>query len=540
MSSLDRSSASSSENETFDQLESPAEDSVTYKDHEMEVEETESWPGNLKENVRCLVENDEDQTLKGRLAKYLLNEDVADVHFLVTKDDKKVYERVPAHKFILAAGSCVFKAMFYGSLSNPGHNEIHLSDIEYSALLNLLKYLYLDEADISPSNLVATLYAAKKYQVVNLEKVCVNYLSWSLSSENVLLVLSQAILFDEKYLVERCWSKIEENITDVIEASTFESTDYNTLVLLLERNGLALKEIDLFKAVIRWAEAECKRRDIPNTPNNLRLALGDALYLIRFPTMSGQDFLEVCSLGLLKDIERTSVFSFFAYNTKEGSTSDNLKPIFSNQPRSSPIKNDFYKLTKEIVLSRFEKSASGRFCMFDEIHKVDFIVDHPIHITGLGVYGTRCQKGERMIYIELRHSETGEILANGHSKITCTGKPKIYQVRFRSPPVIAPTTIYTASAEFDGNYPYPTFYGINGRRICLVELPIENTEEENEEEGVWLNFRGDPNSQAFPQKTRPEKAKTKKITFIFFKSEKGNFLDTGGEKGQIPQIMFHA
>lgn len=45
---------------------------------------------------------------------------------------------IPAHKYVLATGSSVFYAMFYGGLAD-NKQEIKVPDVEPSAFLTLLK-----------------------------------------------------------------------------------------------------------------------------------------------------------------------------------------------------------------------------------------------------------------------------------------------------------------------------------------------------------------------------------------------------------------
>lgn len=46
-------------------------------------------------------------------------------------------QRIPAHKYVLAVGSSVFYAMFYGGLKSE--DEIQVPDVEPSAFLTLLR-----------------------------------------------------------------------------------------------------------------------------------------------------------------------------------------------------------------------------------------------------------------------------------------------------------------------------------------------------------------------------------------------------------------
>lgn len=58
----------------------------------------------------------------------------------------------------------------------------------------------------------------------------------------------------------------------------------------MERDTLGVREVRLFSAVVRWAEAEAHRQQLQPTPENKRKVLGKALTLIRFPLMTIEEF----------------------------------------------------------------------------------------------------------------------------------------------------------------------------------------------------------------------------------------------------------
>ncbi|XP_039192733.1 BTB/POZ domain-containing protein 6 isoform X5 [Crotalus tigris] len=75
-------------------------------------------------------------TLRERNALMFNSELMADVHFIV--GPVGAAKKVPAHKYVLAVGSSVFYAMFYGDLAEV-KSEIHIPDVEPAAFLILLK-----------------------------------------------------------------------------------------------------------------------------------------------------------------------------------------------------------------------------------------------------------------------------------------------------------------------------------------------------------------------------------------------------------------
>ena len=123
---------------------------------------------------------------------------MADITFLVGE----LQRRVPAHKYVLATGSTVFYAMLYGGLADSLEQEITVPDVDPDAFLSMLKYLYCDDITLEPDNVLATLYAAKKYIVPHLARECVRYLETSLKATNACLLLSQSRLFEEPELMQ--------------------------------------------------------------------------------------------------------------------------------------------------------------------------------------------------------------------------------------------------------------------------------------------------------------------------------------------------
>eukprot|EP00914_Ancora_sagittata_P017918 GHVO01035357.1.p1 GENE.GHVO01035357.1~~GHVO01035357.1.p1 ORF type:complete len:120 (+),score=16.45 GHVO01035357.1:118-477(+) len=76
------------------------------------------------------------QSVRERNSMMYNNELMADCHFLVGRGSRA--ERIPAHKYVLATGSSVFYAMFYGSLAEESSKDVEIPEVEPVAFLNLL------------------------------------------------------------------------------------------------------------------------------------------------------------------------------------------------------------------------------------------------------------------------------------------------------------------------------------------------------------------------------------------------------------------
>lgn len=94
--------------------------------------------------------------------------------------------------------------------------------------------MYCDEIYLEADNVLATLYAAKKYIVPHLARACVNYLETSLTAKNACLLLSQSRLFEEPELMQRCWEVIDAQVCDRLDnlnvnQSCTKNTDVNDI-----------------------------------------------------------------------------------------------------------------------------------------------------------------------------------------------------------------------------------------------------------------------------------------------------------------------
>ena len=79
-------------------------------------------------------------TISERTKFIFNNELLSDVKFIVSASNES-RKMIPAHKFVLAIGSPVFCAMFYGKMA-ASTDSITLPDCEYDSLLEFFRYLY--------------------------------------------------------------------------------------------------------------------------------------------------------------------------------------------------------------------------------------------------------------------------------------------------------------------------------------------------------------------------------------------------------------
>ena len=249
------------------------------------------------------------KTVLQRNAYMFDNELMSDVSF-TCGESRRIFH---AHKYVLATSSAVFYAMFYGDLSQK-ESPVHMADAAEESFETFLRFLYTDDCKITAKNAIGVMYLAKKYLISSSAEKCCKVLEESITSDNVFVVLEQAIQFDEKDLETKCWDIVSKNTLKCTNSEPFCNIGSHTLNMLLKTDTLTIAEVDLFKAVLRWTDSECARQGINIEDDKMarRRVLGDSVYEIRFLEMSEQDFAATSTAtGILTDAEVVTIFCKF-------------------------------------------------------------------------------------------------------------------------------------------------------------------------------------------------------------------------------------
>ena len=230
-------------------------------------------------------------------SEFIFNNNLfSDVKFVVQKasqGDSESKQVIPAHKFVLSISSPVFAAMFYGELADSA-NYIELPDCEYDSLLELFRYMYSDEVILSGSNVMGVLYLAKKYMVPSLTDKCTEYLQDNLDPSNVFSILPSAQKYEEKNLVDQCWNVIDIQTEKAVKSDAFATIERSLLEEVVERDTLAISEVDLFKEVMQWATKESEKQGLAADGHVKRRIFGEKIVKgIRFLVMTHEEFASV-------------------------------------------------------------------------------------------------------------------------------------------------------------------------------------------------------------------------------------------------------
>ena len=396
---------------------------------------------------------------------FIFNTEVlSDVKFVVPassghgeSESRKV---IPAHKFVLAISSPVFYAMFYGQMAETT-DSIELPDCEYDSLLEMFHYLYSDKVNLSGSNVMQVLYLANKYIVPSLAEKCHQYLRINLKTSNVFCILPHAQKFEDKDLEDRCWEVIEKQTEEAVTSDEFVTVEQSLVKAVVEREGLDVKEVELFKAVDRWATEQCKRQEITPDGESKRRILGEEIVkAIRFPLMSEREFASVVIDSHILTLEEVGDLVKH-YNGV-------LTPLsFIQAPR-----NEFSIVHRCQRFRCFEKKG---WVYTLEPDRINFSVNKPIMLLGVQHFGAR--GGRYTVSIQVKDTRDASFLVNQSGSYTSdidkTCSYYGFSVQFDRPVRLVENNEYELASFIKGR---PSWKGTEGQRSV-------------ESQGVLFTFR---------------------------------------------------
>lgn len=214
---------------------------------------------------------------------YLNRNETGDVTFMVET------EPIRAHRWVLAAASPKFKAQFYGMC--PDEGTIHISNVSAAAFSEFLQFFYRETVDLTIEHIEAVMNLAKQSLCDEFVDNCISFLVNITTSKNICWMYLFAIMYEIDALRLECERIISNETQTIFESDEFLSCSREMLLRILKSDMLDCFETDVFNACITWARSNCKQNGLDDENiENLRAALGDAIYQIRFSSMRAKEF----------------------------------------------------------------------------------------------------------------------------------------------------------------------------------------------------------------------------------------------------------
>lgn len=273
-----------------------------------------------------------------------LSDEMSDVKFVFRNkenpNDKKQIVNIPAHKLILASGSGAFRDKFNGLWKD--RKEVEIDDSSPDAFKEFLQCFYLGHGTFTNEIISNVIHLVKKYEIAHCcMNACVRFLKDTLSPVCTCLSYSLSILHDQTDLRKFCEEQIKANASIVLRSYDFLNCDQALLSEILKLELCCDEEI-VFNGCLEWAKNSCEKNGLNgNNTEMLRNSLGDCLYLIRFGTMTLQEFTR-CNLkyrGLIEEIDSQEIINCI--------TQKKFQSKFTQKPRLYWNQNKIWKCQPE-------------------------------------------------------------------------------------------------------------------------------------------------------------------------------------------------
>ena len=137
--------------------------------------------------------------------------------------------------------------------------------------------------------------------------------------ETICELLDYALFYNDRFLKEKTFNFLKTcDLIQTLQSEGMASCSKEVLEKVLSREVVrflldgSARELEVFKAADRWAEKACVRMGVEVTGSGKREALGDSLYLIRFPTIPQETFISgILPKGILSQEEVEDITKYY-------------------------------------------------------------------------------------------------------------------------------------------------------------------------------------------------------------------------------------
>lgn len=191
--------------------------------------------------------------------------------------------------------------------------------------------------------------------------------------DNCCKYLQQCHVYDETDFTKKCLELIDASTSKLIKDGKLNDLSETPLLLILERDSLNVKEVDLFKGLLQWAENFCKTNGIEASIQAIREKF-KIFEKVRFPTMSMEEF-SYCNRMKNTFFTSEEILNIFQY-ISNGAISNSLK--YSTNERTGFMKNfvnDKIVTFNQLGVGTGSYSSSATFYVTEMVQIIKFEID---------------------------------------------------------------------------------------------------------------------------------------------------------------------
>ncbi|XP_055953639.1 BTB/POZ domain-containing protein 3-like isoform X2 [Argiope bruennichi] len=191
------------------------------------------------------------------------------------------------HKFILALGCDVFKAMFYGPLAEKGE-KVCIPDVSPAGFKIVLRYFYGALIHLTDEDeAMNTWIVADKYCVEELKEECGNFFRCCpITGKNIWKLYETALFFNLEQLIDCCKKFMRRYTETSLCGEGFLNAKLETIQELFNLPVIRVSELFLMESLVHWGMNQVQI----GVALSLRDALKPLLPHFRFGALTPEEF----------------------------------------------------------------------------------------------------------------------------------------------------------------------------------------------------------------------------------------------------------
>ncbi|XP_063225802.1 BTB/POZ domain-containing protein 2-like isoform X2 [Bacillus rossius redtenbacheri] len=241
----------------------------------------------------------------------------SDCELIFIKNGEEIAKK--ASKSILARVSPVFEKMFFGSPQIS--NRFNITNVEEDIFDVLLLHAYGGKWDFKSMDRAVALYlAACAYEMEDLQHVCMEY-AWPRVLSDVWMFLDMSGVPELENMKNAAVRVFARCASEGFISEQFTNISYESLVSVVSQVHMNVRsELDIFDGVMRWSTAQCTKRELEITQENLRSVAGESINMVRFLSMTQGEFESSPMLSsILSAEEKVLILTRIIYKKKTSS-----------------------------------------------------------------------------------------------------------------------------------------------------------------------------------------------------------------------------
>ncbi|NXU54038.1 KLH10 protein, partial [Turnix velox] len=189
-----------------------------------------------------------------------------------------------AHKNILCSCSHYFRALFASKWSSTDKTVYKIEGVTPEMMRLIIEYAYVRTVHVTPDNVESLLVAADQFNVMGIVRLCCEFLSAHMSSENVLGIYRLSDFCYCPELREAAQTFFLRHFEDVTRTSReFLELSVEEFMGFLEKDELNVKQEEMaFEAILKWIDHSPQERawHVAALLGKVRLALMQTEYFM--------------------------------------------------------------------------------------------------------------------------------------------------------------------------------------------------------------------------------------------------------------------